>query len=227
MNMKQFHEYEYDVYALLASSKDNPVWRWENWEKITNILNPFFATLGSDFAVRSTQLDITNKNKPVSFGRLSWNEKSHEKWTHASPVTGGESSKWHFLDVEVWSPSWNESVRLRRAPQCFLKITNRNLSYLRERRLSFDTVILCALSRDTGDERLLEFRKTMIRLSHSLDSRLTVYRKRMWGVSWDASGFTKSLQDLPNAGLLKTGPVDEGEIRINILDESSEWQLLS
>jgi hypothetical protein len=224
--MKRFHEYEYDLYMLLVSSQEFRIWTWQNWLTVVDILDPFIKSLHDKVAVRSTQLDSTKKGKTVPYGRLAWDDRSHEKWTHGSPATKEVSPHWIFLGTEFWSPSWNDAQRNNRAPRFFMsvgKVHPRGASW----ETLFDTFIICAASRDIGEERLRLMRDSILTLSKTASSRLTAYCLRPWGKSWGTGGFSDSIQDLTFAALADTGTNDQQRLGLGNLKDSSQWELLS
>jgi hypothetical protein len=125
MNGMAFHDHEYDLYAILASSGESPVWTFDQWQKVTKIIEPVTISQRGKSGIRVTQLDSNQRG--IKFGRLSLTAESNEKWTHNSPIV--DSRNWLFLDVEIWSPIWTICERQKKAPDFFLSVFNESWNW--------------------------------------------------------------------------------------------------
>src|SRR5271154_1727592 len=119
----------YDLYVILGAPDSSQIWNWQNWQKIASTLDPIVALGRNKAADRTTQF-INGSRNAVSFGRIGWNEKGHQKWTHNSPATIETSKKWSFLKMEMWSPTWSVCEREKIAPDFFFAF--RNESFLHQ-----------------------------------------------------------------------------------------------
>src|ERR1043166_485276 len=116
-----FHTANYDAYLFLGYPDAAPLWEWSVWKRVVPQLTPLMEMARGKPAARSHRYEGRKIGKP---GRLSWNDASHQKWTHGSPLTSSASRAWEFGSYELWAPSWNVSVREDSAPDVFLKISN-------------------------------------------------------------------------------------------------------
>src|SRR5437870_5573138 len=96
--------------SVVIAGKSTPeLWFFEKWMPIVRALEPLVTGWEKDIAIRTTQTD--GNKQQLRFGRLGWNDKSHRKWTHASPATGAHSPAWTMINGEVWAPSWTACAR--------------------------------------------------------------------------------------------------------------------
>jgi hypothetical protein len=101
-----------------------PLWHWETWRKLVLALDPLTSAVSAGISVRSTQGLKSDGFKDLKFGKLGWNEKSHQKWTHDSPETLDKSNDWTFCHGDVCAPSTAACFRERRAPELFCSFEN-------------------------------------------------------------------------------------------------------
>ena len=218
-----FHARIYDLYVILGATNSPELWQWKNWQLVTVGLNPFISVSKSKAAIRTTQFSNPTK-KHVSFGRIGWNEKGHQKWTHASPITSKESGSWYFMGMELWSPDWNISEREQLAPDVFFAIRNEVSSH-RKTPIKFNQIIIFAVSIDAGEVIRADARKWVQELSVKLGSPLTVYQERAWGKAFGGSGgFSNSIQDMASTGLFKVGDYHNRPVDLETFVES--WSSL-
>lgn len=102
----------YKCFMIFGDSRGMPLWNYEQWLKIADALDGVFSVLKKSISVQSGQLvkpsKRTRKEEEVHFGRLTWDKSSFQEWCHHSPKTIGICDEWDFVDVEVFSPSWEE-----------------------------------------------------------------------------------------------------------------------
>jgi hypothetical protein len=108
--------------VVIVGTSVPPIWHWEKWKLVAAELDPLMASLKDKIIVRTTQTD--ENGKQARFGRIDWNENSHKKWTHLSPVNSSASGKWLFMYGEIWSPSWHRCVKDFSAPDLFISVEN-------------------------------------------------------------------------------------------------------
>jgi hypothetical protein len=218
-----FHARIYDLYVILGATNSPELWQWKNWQLVANGLNPFVLVSKNKAAIRTTQFSYADK-KHISFGRIGWNEKGHQKWTHGSPITSKESDSWYFMGMELWSPDWNVSEREKLAPDFFFSIRSEVSSH-RKTPIKFNQIIIFAISIDAGETVRANARKWVQELSRRLDSPLTAYRERAWGKAFGSSGgFSNSIQDMAFSGLFKVGDYHSRPVDLETFAES--WTLL-
>ncbi len=216
-----FASHEYEVYVVLGDPGCPPLWTWERWREVATLFEPFMQPARGPAAVRCTQLGA--QGKEVRFGRLAWNEKSHQRWTHHSPVTGAESASWHFLSVEAWAPSWMVCERENQAPDVFLMVGDEGNIYGAQN-LAFNPVVVVAMAVSQGAERLALLREAVRQLSRLLRSPLAVWKRRNWGVTTGSGSFTDAIQDLHLSGLFKHGPRHKRPVNARLFEE--KWSPL-
>ena len=222
-----FFARSYDLYVILGSPHSPQIWYWENWRKVAAGLEPFVAVARDKAAVRTTQFINGGKNPSkdaVSFGRIGWSEKGHQRWTHGSPVTLDSSPSWAFLQMEMWSPTWSVCEREDRAPDVFFAFRNEAF-WPRIDPLKFNQTIIFALSRNLNGALLVDARRWVLQLSAELQSPLVAYQKRAWGKARGSVGlFSDSIQDLVTVGLFKVGDYHNRAVDLDTFEE--KWESL-
>lgn len=206
-----FYDRDYDVYVILGSPDLPPLWHWDRWQIIVDLLAPFANVPRGKAALRGYRM-IPNPSKPgfkkdQGLGRVSWDRKSQEKWAFFSPTTQYDSPHWLFSSIEAWAPSWNVCVRENLAPDFFFNMQNELRVVRSGTRLVFNPIITLAASYTLDEKYRDDFRKAATSIASFVMSPLFVYRMRPWGYSWSlgGGGFTDSLNGFPYAGLLKPG----------------------
>jgi hypothetical protein len=217
----RFEAHEYEVYAVLGDPTCPPLWTWDRWREVDALFAPLLQSERGAAAVRCTQLGA--KGKEVRFGKLAWNEKSHQRWTHRSPVTGDESAGWRFMMVEAWAPSWTVSVREKVPPDVFFSMSNED-DFLAKTNLAFNPVVVTAMAVSQGTERLALLKEAVLQLSSVLRSPLAVWKRRTWGVPDGPFSCTDSIQDLCYHGLFKLGPRHKRPVTPRLFEE--KWSPL-
>lgn len=219
-----FHDRSYQVYVILGDPSSPPVWQWSRWEFVADLLGPLVTSQRGRAAVRCSQL-APGRDRPLAFGRLSWAEASHQRWTHQSPITGSESADWLFEGMEAWAPSWTVCEREGLAPDFFLSVVNEAAGAGWQEQLAFNPLVVIAMADSEGQPRLDQLREAVVNLSDFLGSRLTVHQERDWGVATGGGGFANAIQDLDSTGLFKPGPRHRRPVDLGTLAE--EWRLLA
>lgn len=95
---------EFVHFLVIGWQAPNPLMGWRTWREVVPYLDPLFQAARKPNSIRMYQEDRESEDE-LRFGRLAWNEKSHQKWTHGSPMTGKESANWRFIGAEFWAPS--------------------------------------------------------------------------------------------------------------------------
>jgi hypothetical protein len=206
-----FHDRDYEVYIILGSPEMPPLWRWDRWQTVADLLAPFAEVPRGKAALRGHRY-VPNPKKPgfskaEGLGRIGWDRRSHEKWTFNSPLTNGLSSTWQFGNMEAWAPSWNVCGRENLAPDFYFSMNNQTMLGIANKELAFNPVIVLAVSASLDGDYRFGIREAALSLSSFVDSKLFVSRKRPWGYSWglELKAFTGAIQDLGTGGLFKLG----------------------
>jgi hypothetical protein len=218
-----YHEREYDLF-IIQGTKDSPdIWKWKHWESWAIALAPFAESLRGKSALRCNQYSL-NQLQKIPFGKLAWDEKSHQRWTHGSPVNITNSSEWMFLGVEAWSPSWTACVRENMPPDFFFSMTNPNFN--RTENIKDTPFIVCAIPALADSKKAQELELVLSNLAKSLPASLFAYKRRSWGVpSFPGSnGFTYAIQDIFKSPLSYAGNPNADPFEEDTLPET--WRFI-
>jgi hypothetical protein len=218
----RFEERLYDVYVILASPTSTPAWEWPVWQKVSALWTPLLQGCRKPNAVRTTQVA---GRKKIAFGRLGWNQKDHQKWTHGSSQTVDRCRDWKFIGAEVWSPSWTACEKEHKAPDFFLRIINECLFTNSTQKVHFNQKFVIAAAADLSEEFLALARQATTDTAQQFGAVRVLYQRRPWGFAWGSGlAFTGAIQELGTIGLFKPGrlhdrPLDEGAF-------SEKWTFL-
>lgn len=214
-----FHTRQFDTYCILGDPAAAPVWNWSEWSALLTCIDPIVSSARGRPAVRSNQY-LADQKGTVKFGRIGWNEKGHHKWTHKSPANAADSETWRFLNAQIWAPSWTICERENRAPDVFLEIANESFSGGFNEQLSFNPVIILAVSIDLSNQIADQIRTVVDAFVKTTHAKLSGFKRRPWGTS-NLGGFTNAIQDLCISGLFKAGPRHSGNVDFNLL--ADDW----
>ncbi len=195
---RHFWQGHYVLYLVLGKSAALHVYDWAVWRDIAPLLDPIIAVARGRASVRSTQLDRAT-HRPVTFGRLFWDDKSHMRWTHSSPLTNGASDHWSFFATEVWAPHWRVCEREDRAPDVFVHVHAEHQAEGKP----FDQEVLIA-AREEMPRAVLErhLPQATGRIAELMNGVLTATTTAQWGQSTSGGiGFTDAIQDFVQGGL--------------------------
>lgn len=190
----RFHEADYLQYIVVGKHGDRPLYQWEIWKELYPQLDDFVRwARGKRTGIRSVQINSSTKDY-VSFGRMSWNEKGHMKWSHGSPLTEGQCEHWIFEDVEIWAPHWNQCEDEDKAPDLYFSIGDR-----------FDhdgrTSVMLALRSERVDPELESAARSLIgAICAEMIPEFTAKRVSWWGEP-DGSAFTYAINDFQSTAL--------------------------
>ncbi|MEQ4616964.1 MAG: hypothetical protein ABN482_02835 [Corticimicrobacter sp.] len=124
--MHAYRTRQYDVCLLLAAPDAPRIWEYAVWQRLVPALTPLLSSDRGRTSVRMTQFDQTQTGSPnqtyVRFGQIGWNEKSHRRWTHASPDTEAVSRAWEFCGAAGWAPGPSKCSEC--PPDGFLAVRN-------------------------------------------------------------------------------------------------------
>lgn len=211
-----FHQRQYTVFLLLAGPDAPELWQASPWTRFAADLREFACSARGKAAVRTCQ--YSSAGKPVSFGRLGWDEKSAAKWTH----TPGHGDR-RFGNLEAWAPSWNQCERDRLAPDFFISITNERMRGMAGRSLRFGQQVVCAIAQDLGAASAAALQAVLARWAAELQSPLFASQRRPWGFA-SGTGFTGAIQDMVLTGLFKPG--DPHARAVDAASLAEEWTVI-
>jgi len=193
-----FSDRNYYVFLIRTGAPTDQPYSWNSWRQVALELDPFVESKRGKASIVSTQTQ--NKNDAVSFGRMTWNDVSHQKWTHGSPSSAGGSSSWYFARTEVWLPSRSKCVTDDAAPDFYLSLWRDGFVF--------------AFHVDTYADRVPEIDAAIRAIGKIVDASMMAYKQRQWSErhSLTPIPYRGSLQDI--FSLQSTPPSTDG------------WQLL-
>jgi hypothetical protein len=191
-----YHAKEYDVYVVLGAPGVTP-WHWRAWTGIEPLLSRFVCSDRGKPLLRSTQTSGTGRQyREVAFGRMGWEAKAHERWTHDSPSADRMANPRTFLSTEVWAPSWNVCVKSNEPPDFYLHLIAASPGREADVASQFDSILVVALQASAPDVVQTELRTAMASVATLLRSPIAVTKRRAWGVaSGEMGGFRDAIQD--------------------------------
>jgi len=197
---QQFWRRRYALYLILGKSSPLHVYDWTVWREVARALDPIVAAASGKVGVRSTQIDRAT-HRPVPFRRLSWDDKSHMRWTHGSPLTEGQSDGWSFLVTEVWVPHWKACEQEDQAPDIFINV---HAEYDAEGK-PFDQELLIAVHEGMPQGVLKrDVPSAAGRISKAMHGILTATTTAQWGRPTSGGvGFTDAIQDFMQWGMYR------------------------
>jgi hypothetical protein len=214
-----FHDRKYEVFVILGNPATEPAWIEPKWKSISEILNPLVQQARGSAAVRSSQMRAgtgSPNQRGISFGRIGWNEKGHEKWIHSSSNNIGNE----FISTEVWCPSWTSCEREGLAPDVYVAIRNEKSAPTQQ--VTFNPIFILAVALDADVQIVSKAQSSAEMISETLNYILRVRCARTWGVRFGNMGFTNAIGDLFVGGLFKPGPRNQKPPSIEMLEGSWE-----
>jgi hypothetical protein len=204
VNKKGFTRRKYHFYIIFSEIIDNKiVWSKTDWANIfeplfQEILNisPDFKNTGVRVLAYKRENEQSEYFTDVKFGRLKWDNKSHEKWTVDN------NTNFNFANFESWTPIWTICEKNDAAPDIYVSVsnehsTNKNIS------CQFDVFTVIAIAEDLNSN----CRDLIIELSKQLNSKRTVCNIRLWSEgkkdkskNWE---FINWIQDTDSYGIYK------------------------
>ena len=190
-----FFSRDYEVFLLLAAPDAPPLWEAAQWLPFAASLDGLIAQARGKAGVRSPQYNP--KGKPIPFGRLGWDAKSHAKWTHTPATTEAR-----FMSLEAWAPTWTICEKDDQAPDLFLAMANESLLGLAGKTLQFSQRLVCAIATDMGPEAAATLRLSLAQLAAQQEAVVFAHTQRQWGRA-AYGGFTGAIQDMLIGGLFQ------------------------
>ncbi|PKV44788.1 hypothetical protein CLU92_2137 [Janthinobacterium sp. 61] len=190
-----FFSRDYEVFLLLAAPDAPPLWEAAQWLPFAASLDGVVAQARGKASVRSHQYNP--KGKPIPFGRLGWDAKSHAKWTHTPQTT-----EVRFMSLEAWAPTWTICEKDDQAPDLFLALANESLLGLAGKTLQFSQRLVCAIATDMGPEAAATLRLSLAQLAAQQEAVVFAHTQRQWGRA-AYGGFTGAIQDMLIGGLFQ------------------------
>jgi hypothetical protein len=154
--------------------------------------------------------------KPISFGRIGWNDQGSRKWMHGvdGKLVSGDDAI--FLSSEVWAPSWTICERERLAPDAYFAIRNPT-DGSPNADVEFSSKCILAVASDTG--KIDQARSSAGAVASVVDAVLRAHCVRPWGVAFGSGGaFSNAINDLIFAGLPKSAPRHQPPVSL-----AGEW----
>jgi hypothetical protein len=208
----QFHERKYEVYAILGSPRIKP-WTRSTWNKIAAAIDPLVRVARGRPFVEAFQIEPRRKPgdmRPLRFGRVSWNERSFDKWVHARDGRLASGIAAHFRSCTLLKPSYAVSWREHCPPDLFFTLDREELEpFNREygTPLKFGSVCILAVASDLGRPVQAQARRGAEAVALALDAVLRAHCVRPWGYRGLMAGwYTDAIDDLTGWSLLKFGP---------------------
>lgn len=93
----------YRVWLFLLSPNGPAFWEWDNWMKVSAVIDPLIKLTRGKPTMDVFQTSKTGRK--VNQGALLWNPKNMQKWTHHSPLTNDFTEDLNFNFVNMWCPS--------------------------------------------------------------------------------------------------------------------------
>jgi hypothetical protein len=213
-----FQDRGYELHLVLGDPAAPALWQWEVRQSIVPHLDPVFRDARGPTGVTSQQQDAPKHW--LKFGRLGWNEKSHQRWTHGSPITAERSLVRRFFLKEACAPTRGACARDRKPPDVFL--FSRNEGFWDEQGLSFNPTVLLAVAANL----VLPIRKAADAAAEAIagrtSARLRAFRNRPWGYPFGSQMMVDCVWDIVTTGLFKPGPVHRRRPSLDSLNET--WQ---
>lgn len=191
-----FFSRDYEVFLLLAAPNAPPLWDAAQWTPFAASLDGLMAQARGKAGVRSHQYNP--KGKPIAFGRLGWDDKSHAKWTHTPQTTEAR-----FMSLEAWAPTWTVCEKDGLAPDVFVALANESLLGLAGKPLQFSQRLVCAIATDMGVEAAATLQAALAQLAAQQDAVVFARTQRQWGSASPYGGFTDAIQDMLIGGLFQ------------------------
>jgi hypothetical protein len=208
----------YNVYVVLADPQAEPIWHWERWLEVVEIIDPIVRLARGKPLVESGQM--TEKKKWVKFGRIGWSRDGHAKWAHHSPATGDDSNNWTFFWTSVEVPSFRVCYEEKQPSDVMFYVRPEHAI---DGPLTFSPVVILAIAQDLQAEELAE---NAVRKIAKLVSSKQV---RPYATPLPRGGYQDSLSDqLRILGVFKGGNRQAvGPVLEVMRDEYGSWTELT
>ena len=193
-----FFSRDYEVFLLLAAPDAAPLWASAQWTPFAASFDGIVAQAGTRGKASVRSHLYNPKGKPLAFGRLGWDDKSHAKWTHTAATTEAR-----FMSLEAWAPSWTTCENEDQAPDVFLALANEALLGQAGKPLRFGQRLVCAIATDLGPEAAAAVHASLAQLARRQDAVVFARAQRQWGHASPYGGFTGAIQDMLIGGLFR------------------------
>ncbi|CAN5549845.1 hypothetical protein BH10PSE5_BH10PSE5_02700 [soil metagenome] len=220
--MTAFSDRDYDVYVVLGGEAPPP-WQASVWDRVSGALAHLVHLSRGVAAVRTDQLGgMPPKMKPISFGRIGFDAKGAEKWTHSFPGQLNSGSPALFLGAELWAPPWTVCEKEQLAPDVYFGMSNERWHHNDAFSGQFNSVLLLAVAKDLQCTAVAE---VAVEIGHLVGARLIAHEQRPWGRRLGLGGsYTNAINDLTVTGLFAPGPRHDRPADIAMLQ--GEWELV-
>jgi hypothetical protein len=157
----------------------------------------------------------------AKFGRLGWNQKSHDKWT----LTPDDTTR-KFVNLNSWTPIKTVCDKNETAPDIYLNICSESYlakSYL----LQFNVFIVLAIAEDLN----FDGHEQVIALSKVVNARKAVYKTRTWGGSREKNKelrweFVNSISDTKAFGIYKAETMNLHDTKFENIVFEPYWKII-
>lgn len=213
-----FYDRQYAVFVVLARPTSDALWSSSAWRKVVRALQSNTESPRGKSAVRSIQYDA--RGKQVPYGRLGWDDVSHAEWTHQDT----EKDPRKFLQVDVWTPSWNQCKKDNLAPDFFFEVANERLLGQAGKQLLFNQRVLAALAMDQAAAAQENVERAMRSLAVTVKASSFVRTVGPWGIPSGVDAFESAIQDMLIGHLFKPG--DPHLRPLDLATFSESWQVV-
>ena len=121
-------------YYLLGLGEPNPIWKWSEWKKYLDVLQPIIDLSPEIPMIKTSQsipVAVGKKGDSLSydkgylrFGKMVWNHHNNEKWT----TKYANEERWTFFDTEIAFPTRSHCHKNGGNPDLMIIVKNENLS---------------------------------------------------------------------------------------------------
>ncbi|MBA6316798.1 hypothetical protein [Cellulophaga baltica] len=202
-------------YYIFGKSIDKPIWEWNNWKHVAELLQPIIDLSPELPFIKSSQsipVKYGKDNKNVSydkgslrFGRMIWNESNNKKWT----TKYADKEKWTFFDTEIAFPTRSNCHKNNINPKLFISVHNENLT--EKEKTNIDQSITIHIENNLIEKSsLIGIEKQVEKIGELLNWKIGGKIKRPVSFKSEFGGFTDSFWD-GSYGLLNSDSTDFSE----------------
>jgi hypothetical protein len=217
-----FGDRQYDLYVILGNPELSPIWTEPAWSHIASALDPLIQMVETPTAVRTLQLRPgpgSPNQRAISFGRIGWNQKGHDKWVHQVSGNDGTEELPQFINAEIWAPHWKTCEKRNWPPDVYVAFRNEKTW---AKLVKFNPAILIAVAKDRSGRMSDQGRTIAARICQVVSSVLHVHSERPWARPLGQGGMHDSINYRLTTGLFKVGPIHNRHVSAEMLEGA--WQ---
>lgn len=209
---------QYTVHVILGDPSAEPVWHWSRWLQVAKLIDPLIQRARGRPLIQSLQQ--SEKRKFLKFGRLTWSQDSHAKWTHDSPVTNNDSKSWMFHSAYVEVPSFAVCYEQKQPCDVLFHVCAQHEI---DGVLTFNPAIVLAVAEELQAEQLIIGAVTGI--ASLVSAKLVAKQVRPYGIAIANGGYQDGLIDSTKIlGYFKGGNWQaRGPVIDTLNDEHAVW----